>query len=164
MTRTRMARDAVLVSSILMIGVFTLPPAADPNWVRFSTEHLWSTNAADFLRNVLLFVPLGMALRRRRGLLRTVVLACLVSGTVELLQFALVRGRDASVLDVLSNTVGALLGAALFEYRTLLLYPTASSARWLSGLALVTWCVIFVGTSQLLRPWCSAPPYLTKWP
>src|SRR5207237_9192820 len=116
MTRTGMARDAALVSSILLIVVFTLRPAADPNWVRFSTEHLWSTNAADLLRNVLLFVPLGMALRRRRGLLRTVVLACLVSVTVEVLQFALVRGRDAIVLVVVSSTVGVLFGAWQFVF------------------------------------------------
>ncbi|HET7241044.1 MAG TPA: VanZ family protein, partial [Gemmatimonadales bacterium] len=61
----------------------------------------------DVFLNLLLFVPLGAGLRLAGWRWRSVVLgAALVSFTVELLQYTVVTGRDASLSDLLTNTTG----------------------------------------------------------
>jgi hypothetical protein len=69
---------------------------------------------ADAVANVALFVPLGWALGRAR--VRPIVgLAALVATTitVEWLQYTVVPGRDASLSDILTNSVGGAIGMAL---------------------------------------------------
>jgi len=69
---------------------------------------------ADALVNIALFVPLGCAFAFR-GLRRDRALAwiALTSITVETLQYVIVRGRTASVADVMANTAGGALGMAM---------------------------------------------------
>jgi hypothetical protein len=69
---------------------------------------------AELIGNVLLFVPLGMALRWRYpwlGVARVTVAAMLISVAVETLQAVLATGRWATTTDVITNTVGGLVGA-----------------------------------------------------
>ncbi|WP_165498465.1 VanZ family protein [Streptomonospora litoralis] len=68
--------------------------------------------------NIALFVPLGALLplafgRRAAAFGRVAVVAAVLSGCVEVVQYALSIGHIASVDDVLLNVFGALLGAAL---------------------------------------------------
>jgi glycopeptide antibiotics resistance protein len=64
--------------------------------------------------NMLLFVPLGAALKLRGfGIVMTALTAMTLSGSVEIVQLLLVSGRTTSVDDVLLNTLGAVLGCAL---------------------------------------------------
>ncbi len=69
---------------------------------------------AEALANVLLFVPLGVAggwlVRRRRAPWVLLALAALAV-LVEAVQYP-VAGRDASLRDVLLNTLGGALGVA----------------------------------------------------
>lgn len=66
------------------------------------------------LLNVLLFVPVGMALAllTRWSWWRIALIATLGSAIVEVAQATIVD-RDSSVVDVVTNGVGALLGAAV---------------------------------------------------
>src|SRR4029077_6988777 len=65
---------------------------------------------ADFLLNVILFLPLGCALRLAGARIRTAVLiGMFLSITIELTQ-AFIPGRDTSLGDVISNTTGTFLG------------------------------------------------------
>ena len=68
---------------------------------------------ADFILNVILFTPLGFALRlagaRRR---RAVAGGAVLSLCIELTQ-AMIPGRDTSLGDVLANTTGTLVGFLL---------------------------------------------------
>ena len=72
---------------------------------------------SDVLANIVLFIPLGFLfqLARRRGgwgsLLRALCFGELASTAVEGCQLFL-PGRDSSVIDVGTNGLGALLGAA----------------------------------------------------
>lgn len=69
---------------------------------------------AELIGNVLLFVPLGMALRWRLpsfGIVRVTGVAMLISIAVETLQAVLATGRWATTTDVITNTVGGLIGA-----------------------------------------------------
>jgi glycopeptide antibiotics resistance protein len=69
---------------------------------------------AELIGNVLLFVPLGMALRWRwpwLGIVGVTIVAMLTSVAVETLQALLATGRWATTTDVITNTVGGLIGA-----------------------------------------------------
>lgn len=75
-----------------------------PDWAR--PEHY------GFLLNVLLFVPLGalVALATRWAWWWVTMAAVLASGAIELVQWAWLV-REASVQDVVANTLGAFVGS-----------------------------------------------------
>lgn len=64
------------------------------------------------LANVVLFVPVFAALAVLRPRWWWVLLGAAISTAVETYQLTL-PGRDATVVDVLTNTIGAVLGVAL---------------------------------------------------
>ncbi len=86
----------------------------------------------DVFLNLLLFAPMATGLR----LLgwpwrRVVVIAALLSFTVESLQFAVIAGRDPSLSDLLFNTTGAALAAALAPQLPRVVTPRPELARGL---------------------------------
>jgi VanZ family protein len=85
----------------------------------------------DVFLNLLLFAPLGAGLRLAGWRWRSVVAAAaLVSFTVELLQFTVVTGRDASLSDLVTNTTGAAVAAALAaRWRAIVLPAPRAAAR-----------------------------------
>lgn len=112
-TRTRLG---ILLSAVSAVGiaVATLTPSAQP--VVFGPWCLvcGTFGTVDVLLNVVLFMPLGIGL----GLagvrpLHALVLVALLSLTIEALQLVVVAGRDASLSDLFTNTVGGLLGAVI---------------------------------------------------
>src|SRR5215510_13320627 len=97
----------IAVGSILFICVATLTPGSPPSPDdATSICHWWCEDSlvADFARNILLFLPMGFGLRLAGVRSSWAILAgvCL-SATVELLQIRIIVGRDASVLDWISN-------------------------------------------------------------
>lgn len=67
----------------------------------------------DIPQNLLLFVPLGFALARRRvSIVATAAIAAGISGVVELVQ-GIALSRTASAVDLLANTAGAVVGVVL---------------------------------------------------
>ncbi len=79
----------------------------------------WSTNLADLVTNVLLFIPVGFLgrLTRRKGAdffcLQVIAIGLLLSFAVESAQ-VFIPGRYPQVTDVLTNGFGAWLGAISF--------------------------------------------------
>ncbi len=75
-----------------------------------------SFNRVEFVSNIAMFLPLGalgvLAFPRVRWWLVPVA-ALAMSVLVELAQLVLISERNASVLDVLANTTGALIGAVV---------------------------------------------------
>lgn len=70
----------------------------------------------EMVSNVVLFVPLGMALRwqnPRLGLGRIAMIAAVVSIGVELIQGLVLTDRWPSTTDVIMNGLGGLVGAAI---------------------------------------------------
>jgi glycopeptide antibiotics resistance protein len=69
-------------------------------------------------RNVLLFIPFGYLLpasvRRLRGFKSAMGVGAGVSAIIELAQWLVVPGRSPSIDDVMYNTIGSAIGAALF--------------------------------------------------
>jgi hypothetical protein len=98
-------------------------------WLLWSTPQLipfQHTGARDMIRNVILFVPLGVLLgawlgRRGQGAWRAILLLAAISAGFETLQL-FIPVRSPSINDVIANTLGGALGVLL--------------VRWLSASAL----------------------------
>ena len=115
----------------------------------------------DFLLNVLLFVPLGAGLLLAGfSWRRTVVLAGLLTCLIELLQMEVITGRDASLGDVLANTIGAGLGAFLAARWRGFIFPESGRARRLALAYALALAWIWAGTAWALGP---ALPQGVRW-
>lgn len=106
-----------------------------PPWSAFLNRvPLADTEPIDMLRNVLVFLPLGVLLpiiARVDSALRVLIYGFLLSLTMELLQLVNAvtghGGHIADVNDLLANTLGAALGYGIFRV-SLLLPPVARLA------------------------------------
>jgi hypothetical protein len=108
---------------------------------------------ADFILNLLLFVPLGLGLRLA-GLRNWVVCgtSILLTITIEALQYWVVTGRESALNDIVSNSLGGCLGVVLANALGVLLAPTPALARRMSLLAGLGWCAIAGATQWILQP------------
>jgi hypothetical protein len=106
------------LGGILFMGLYPHAASAHRSGILLG----WGYNRGDVIINVLGFVPLGflamglLTEMRRTGFWQSlgwVVAFCLcVSLSIELVQYFL-PGRSSSLVDVLTNTLGALVGATL---------------------------------------------------
>lgn len=118
----------------------------------------------DIVVNILLFLPFSLGLRLLRiRWLYVIGIAALASGTVELLQAFVVPGRDAGMSDVISNTIGGALGAAIGGSWWRIVLPARRLARALawSGAGLTT--MVMASSAYLLRPSWPNTPWWGQW-
>lgn len=90
------------------------------------TRHSMAAKAYDISTNIILFIPLGLGVAarvlrggfRRRNIAAIVatIIGLALSLTVELLQLYLPE-RDPSLIDLITNTTGALIGGLLVRWR-----------------------------------------------
>lgn len=118
----------------------------------------------DFVLNVLLFMPYGFALRLAR-MRRKYVVAIVVATTllIEGLQATVIAGRNASVGDVISNTLGGVFGLVLAEWWRPLLAPNRQQARHLTVVSALAWWSQLALGSVLVRPSLTPAPYWGEW-
>lgn len=125
--RLRVFATIALVAFGVIIAVITLwpgPPGPDgQSWLREFLRHgrdygipAWITyDLVEFASNVVMFLPVGffgaLALARHRWLV--VPAAALASAGIEAIQAMALPLRYGTVRDVISNTLGALLGYLL---------------------------------------------------
>jgi hypothetical protein len=103
--------------------------------------------------NVFLFVPLGVGLYLSGATgLRTLAIACALSMLVELAQLFVVAGRDATLGDVIMNTIGASLGFLVALKSKLWLTPTPGVAAKLAAASGVGWLLLQALTTEALVP------------
>jgi hypothetical protein len=165
---TRQARHhgyLLAAASLLVIGALTLLPAPEEVERAASTPVYCvlcgDLGSVDFLLNILLFVPLGIGLAAAGfSWRRAVVLAGLTSLTIELLQMKVIVGRDASLGDLLANTLGAGLGAFLAAHWRQIVLPGAHGARKMALAYAVGLLWIWAGTAWALGP---ALPQGVRW-
>lgn len=154
----------VVGTTLLLIAVATLYPSGE----RYA-EETWACilcgdrAAADAIVNVVLFAPLGFGLglagvRRHRAILA----GALLSSLIELAQ-VWVPGRDPSIGDVLSNTVGSASGVLFATTAEYWLRPTLPRARilasvWTAGAASVAWATVL-----LFQPSYPRSVYYGQW-
>ncbi|HEX3276114.1 MAG TPA: VanZ family protein, partial [Gemmatimonadales bacterium] len=151
----------------LFIAWATLTPAANPLQARLTPllclvcgDH----GGADVGANLLLFVPLAAGLRLAGVSWRRVVLAsALLSLTVELLQYCVIPGRDASLSDVLTNTTGGAVGAALAPEAVAALRPQPTRARRLFLAGAAAWLATMAMSAWLLAPAVLKGRLISNW-
>jgi VanZ family protein len=155
-------------AGLLVILVATLKPMPDQAAASRATP-LWcllcgQNGGVDVADNILLFVPLAFGLRLS-GVARSRVLiaGAALSLTIELLQLSVIPGRDASLSDVLTNTLGTWLGSILAGRWPSLVRPTKRQALRLAAGGSMLWLILQSGTAYLLRPSVIAGPYLSEW-
>lgn len=107
----------------------------------------------DVILNLLLFLPLGLTLRAIGWpWLRAVGLAALLTISIETAQATLLTGRDASLSDVLANTLGGAFGWWLLPTLMLLRSPDRTRARSVTAALLVASSACWLMTGWGLRP------------
>lgn len=151
-------------AAVLVVLIATLTPAS----TNVPTSGPWcllcgQAGTIDALQNVVLFLPLGFGLARR-GWSRaaTVGAAVALTAFVETMQFTLIPGRDASLGDLLFNTVGGALGFALQRADTDLLRPARRAAITLRGAAGAAWILALPVATFGLLP-ASPPGHPDQW-
>jgi VanZ like protein len=165
--RWRTLGAAFAVLGTVLVLVATLTPTSDMRGAA-ATPLLClvcgETGGADIAANLLLFLPLALGLRLSgQPWGRTVLLCGLLSFTVELLQFQVVVGRDASLSDVLTNTTSAAMGATLAGFLPPMVAPRprAAAALLASGTALLL--LLLAASAWLLAPWLPDAPLSSGW-
>lgn len=146
-------RVAGVAIAVISIGLLTLTPSDDVIAPHAAACLLCGEfGTIDVLQNLALFVPLGAALaltglRARASLLFGFAL----SAAVELLQATVIPGRDATLSDVLSNSLGVGAGALLVRHARALMRPAPGLARWLAVASAATFAAAVLATAALLR-------------
>ena len=118
---------------------------------------------ADILLNVALFLPLGLALSADGWRpLRALTLGAAFSLAIEIAQFA-IPGRDPSLSDVLSNTLGTALGIGLVRSARVWWRPGPRLANALAIAAAVAAAGVLVSTGALFAPSFPEDTYYAGW-
>ena len=153
----RVLFGGLAVAAWLVIGIVTMTPTPDSIEEAAATPLAClvcgSAGSVDVFWNILLFVPLGFALRKAGFSLRMVIgMAALTTLVVEAVQLFVVTGRDASLSDLLSNTIGGGAGAVLARALPSIWRP--APARIPACIAASTLAPLFVlaGSALMLQP------------
>lgn len=111
----------------------------------------------DVFLNILLFIPFGLGLRLIGvSRLRSFALLAATSLCIELLQMNIIAGRDASLSDLLTNSLGGLLGIWIADNWEALLFPSPALSRRLRIPAALGWLAVWIASAWLVEP--SMPP------
>ena len=146
----------------VLICVATLTPGTPPSAEAIAECRGWCGDSlvADFVRNIILFLPLGFGLRLAGvRTSRSILLGTCLSATVELLQIRIIVGRDASVLDWISNSLGTMAGAFLATHLSSLTRPRPQTATRLSVAAFALWVSMLLLGAWGIQPAPSGDPY-----
>jgi hypothetical protein len=117
----------------------------------------------DAVLNVLLFLPLGWSLRRHRSARFALVTCCLLSALIEFSQYHWIPGRDSSLRDILTNSLGGYLGVLLAEHWRLLLWPDRRTSAILALASVTTWLGILLATVALVQVRLPRSVYYGQW-
>lgn len=168
MRKSEILRLALGLATAGLVLVLTLPPVAGSPTRELSPWCLicgsWGT--ADLILNMLVFVPLGLAVARPDGGVRSVGLAlaagALLSAAVESAQLGL-AGRHTAVADWIANTTGAAVGGLLAVTWRTWMRPAARTAGRLAAGWGVAVGGVFLATSALLNPSRPSEDYRVEW-
>lgn len=160
-----MNRRLAIVAALAFIAAATLIPSPADRW----QHEFWcfrcggSVDPLELVLNVLLFVPLGLALRASR-VRATVALAVVVATTVsvEVLQYVVIVGREGALRDCLTNTVGGIAGYALQPHLGALWRADGRPTRRLAWAGALAWAIYAALTALLFRPAGTSERYYSQ--
>jgi hypothetical protein len=147
-------------ASLVAIGLLTLIPESGPLPTASLCIVCGVHGGVDVVLNVLLFLPLGVALALigvpwKRAILGMAAL----SACIETAQYFAVAGRDASLGDLLMNALGGALGFALATSAPIWRRPPARLATRLCTLWVGLWLIVQVLGSFAFAPALPATRY-----
>lgn len=157
----------MIALATLPILLLTLFPRDDPS----IPLHSWGLCLAcgdfggvDFLLNIALFGPLGLALHHADlPLRRTALVAFGLTLGIEAFQFLFLPGRFAALGDLVANTSGGVLGWILGRTWPLIATPAPAMARRIAVLSLSGVAGIFGVTGWLLQPSLPLSTWFGQW-
>jgi hypothetical protein len=118
----------------------------------------------DVVLNLLLLLPFGAGLGLAGWPLRRVAAtAALLSFAIEALQYFVVTGRDASLGDVINNTIGGTLGAGLVSSAATLAAPSPARAGRLFAAGALAWLVVLALSAWLQGPGAQTRHLRSHW-
>jgi VanZ like family len=140
-----------------LIALATLTPSPDSAYLASLTPVsclvCGDEGGADIVANIILFLPFAAGLRLAGVSWRRCVLWCAATSfTIELLQLVAIPGRDASLSDLLTNTTGGAIGAALAVGLPIALWPPPNRARRLLLGGSAVWLAAWAFSGWLLQP------------
>ncbi|WP_019505312.1 VanZ family protein [Pleurocapsa sp. PCC 7319] len=103
---------------------FTVPESL--SWQSVFKQFYWATNIKDYIRNILLFIPLGIGLAGTISIKKfnyyqiiiiTLFISAILSTNIELIQI-LLPSRFSSMSDIICNSLGGALGGILYCWRS----------------------------------------------
>lgn len=152
---------AVVAAAIALVTLWPLEGARQPlTWCLICGP----LGAVDFFANILLFVPFGAAIVGLRMRVPWAVGAGVIfSGIIEALQWQLIAGRDASLGDLLANTMGSAAGAWLVMVSGTLLRPRRSTAAFLWTVWATSTVLVCVSAAWMLAPSRPVFIYWSQW-
>lgn len=107
----------------------------------------------DVLLNIALFVPLGAGLALLgNSWRRAMLLGAGLSLAIEVSQYFAIAGRDASLSDLITNTLGTAVGALLAGSWRAWMVPGSRTARLLAAATALTWLMQVAVTGAAVRP------------
>ncbi len=155
-----MVGPVLAVAGLLGIGLATLTPVPETATLPFFCMVCDTGALVDAVLNVALFVPFGIGLRMMGLRLPGVLLAAFTTTLlIEATQFQLIAGRDTGLRDLLTNTLGGLVGGALCGWWHQIVRPTRVVS---TGLALSVGALFLVcqaATTWALQPDSLVPPW-----
>lgn len=167
--RQQVWRRAVpVLFALAFIGALTFWP--DPKAAEQAARVSWTClfpcgdrSARDAVLNVILFVPLGLALRRWLPGRPALLLVMLSTVSVEFTQYHWLLGRDPSLRDILTNTAGGALGIWLAGSWPTLLRPSPGRSARLALITGAAWLMLAAMTGALIRPSLPSSIYWGQW-
>ena len=118
----------------------------------------------DFILNILLFIPYGMGLRwSGQPAWRAVAITLATTLAVETLQIAIIAGRDASLGDLVTNSLGGAFGVLLASRWRAWILPAPRQAWRLVLGGLVVWLTILGLTAWGLQLALPKTAYWGQW-
>lgn len=160
----RHARHLPATLCVVLILVVTLWPVAVPLEQATQAPTVWGERAtADAAANLLLFLPLGMALAAVGWAAGAVALAgALLSGAIELAQ-TMIPGRFPNALDVIANAAGAWLGAVVVTRRAGLMRALRERRPWPAVAHGALLYGLLAATAVMLRVELPASTWYGQW-
>jgi hypothetical protein len=157
---------ALAIVGLAAIAALTLTPEAGaPTMPPSLCLVCGSYGVQDIILNVVLFIPYGAGLRAS-GMRwwHALALAAATSIVIELLQVDVIAGRDASLGDVITNTIGGGLGILLADTWRSWVQPRARHARWLAWGSVAVWVAVALATVWGERRSLPHTRYWGGWP
>ena len=146
------------IVAVLLIALATLLPAPEnPVEPRWQCLVCGSTGVTDVIVNVVMFLPYGVGLAIARTRPRVAIpLMIATTFAIELLQYRVIVGRDGTLSDVVTNSVGGIAGFLVAARWQWWIFANARTSAGLAVTALAAWiatlsasAVAFQVTAQL---------------